>query len=45
MLVGGVLVAYGGLVSDQRRTGVEGERLEAGLDDRTTARFSNSDLS
>ena len=33
MFVGGALVGRGGLVADQRRTGIEGERLEAGVDD------------
>ena len=33
VLVGGALVGGGGLVADQRRAGVEGERLEAGVDD------------
>src|SRR6266446_5338427 len=34
VLVGGALVGRGGLVADERRAGVESERLEAGVDDR-----------
>ena len=34
VLVGGALVGGGGLVADERRAGVEGERLQAGVDDR-----------
>src|SRR6202035_4886551 len=34
MLVGGALVGGGGLVADERRARVEGERLQAGVDDR-----------
>ena len=34
VLVGGALVGGGGLVADKRRAGIEGERLEAGVDDR-----------
>jgi hypothetical protein len=33
VLVGGALVGRGGLVADERRAGVESERLEAGVDD------------
>ena len=33
MLVGGALVGGGGPVADERRPGVEGQRLEAGVDD------------
>ena len=33
MLVGGALVGGGGLVAHERRARVEGERLEAGVDD------------
>src|SRR5436190_17077444 len=33
VFVGGALVGGGGLVTNQRRTRVEGERLEAGVDD------------
>ena len=33
VLVGGALVGGGGLVADERRAGVEGQRLEAGVDD------------
>src|SRR5262249_10060197 len=33
VLVGGALVGGGRFVADQRRAGVEGERLEAGVDD------------
>jgi hypothetical protein len=35
VLVGGALVGGGGLVADDRRAGVESDRLEAGVDDRT----------
>jgi hypothetical protein len=35
MLVEGTLVGGGGLVADERRPGIEGERLEAGVDNRT----------
>jgi hypothetical protein len=35
VLVGGALVGGGGLVADERRARVEGERLQAGVDDRT----------
>ena len=35
VLVGGALVGGGGLVAYQRRARVEGERLQAGVDDRT----------
>src|SRR5438270_4532043 len=34
VLVGGALVGGGGLVANERRTRVEGERLQAGVDDR-----------
>ena len=34
MLVGGALVGGGGLVADERRARIEGQRLEAGVDDR-----------
>ena len=34
VLVGGAVVGGGGLVADERRARVEGERLEAGIDDR-----------
>src|SRR5215831_15530735 len=34
VLVGGAFVGGGGLVADQRRARVEGERLKAGVDDR-----------
>src|SRR5438552_4535760 len=34
VLVGGVLVSRGRLVAHQRRAGIEGERFEAGIDDR-----------
>jgi hypothetical protein len=34
MLVGGTLGGGGGFVADERGTRVEGERLEAGIDDR-----------
>jgi hypothetical protein len=34
VLVGGALLGRGGLVADQRRSGIEGQRLEAGVDDR-----------
>jgi hypothetical protein len=34
MLVGDALVGRGGLVADERRARIEGERLEAGVDDR-----------
>ena len=34
VLVGGALVCGGGLVADEGRAGIEGERLEAGVDDR-----------
>src|SRR5271166_2530684 len=34
MLVGGALVGRGGLVADERRPRIEGERLEPGVDDR-----------
>src|SRR6266446_9022484 len=33
VLVGGALVGCGGLVADERRARIEGERLEAGVDD------------
>jgi hypothetical protein len=33
VLVGGTLVGGGGLVVDERRARVEGERLQAGVDD------------
>src|SRR6266404_6935373 len=33
VLVGGALVGGGGLVADERRTRVEGERFQAGVDD------------
>ena len=33
VLVGGALIGRGGLVADQRRARIEGERLEAGVDD------------
>jgi len=35
VLVRGALVGRGGLVADERRAGIEGERIEAGVDDRT----------
>ena len=35
VLVEVAVVGGGGLVADKRRTGIEGERLEAGVDDRT----------
>src|SRR6266478_7156284 len=38
VLVGGALVGRGGLVADERRAGVESERLEAGVDDRAVLR-------
>jgi hypothetical protein len=34
VLVGDTLMGGGGLVAGERRAGVEGERLEAGIDDR-----------
>ena len=34
VLVGGALVGGGGLVADNGWAGIEGERLEAGVDDR-----------
>jgi hypothetical protein len=33
VLVGGALAGRGGLVADQRRARIEGERLEAGIGD------------
>ena len=33
VLVGGALVGGSGLVADERRAGIEGERLEPGIDD------------
>ena len=38
VLVGGALVGRGGLVADEGRPRVEGERLEAGVDDRAVLR-------
>jgi hypothetical protein len=34
VLVGSALIGGGGLVADERRAGIEGERLQAGVDDR-----------
>jgi hypothetical protein len=33
VLVGGALLGHGGLVAEERRTRVEGQRLKPGLDD------------
>jgi hypothetical protein len=33
VLVGGALVGRGGFVADERRAGIEGQRLEVGVDD------------
>jgi hypothetical protein len=38
VLVGGALIAGGGLVGNQRRARVESQRLEARIDDRTVLR-------
>jgi hypothetical protein len=37
VLVGGALVGRGGLVTDERRARIEGERLGAGVDDSLAA--------
>ena len=37
VLVGGALVGGGGLVADERRAGIEGQRLETGVDDGSDA--------
>src|SRR5437667_3486146 len=38
VLVGGALVGGGGLVANGGETGIQGERLEAGIDDRAVLR-------
>jgi hypothetical protein len=37
VFVGGALVSGGGLVADERRAGIEGQRLETGVDDGSDA--------